>query len=229
MLRRILESLAIVLVATSIAWALEGGQNISISNGEVALSGTIPVANGGTNLTGATDDVIMVGNGTTWESKAVPSCSGNNALQYNTGTNTISCGAIGGGSSITPEISWTTSSDVVIDSGGTATVYVSVNGDVSATENNVTSVSQGGSFTNLRCFSQDGASNVTVEMGDGACTGALTYAGTLSVTPTTALTPTAADTDTESVTAGHCVAFRISISSGTTTGRFSCSYEKSAD
>jgi len=57
-------------------------------------TGTLGVSRGGTNLTTATDDNIPVGNGTTWESKALPSCSNatTSKLLYDTATNTFSCG-----------------------------------------------------------------------------------------------------------------------------------------
>lgn len=61
------------------------------------VSGTLPVANGGTNLTAATDDQTMVGNGTTWQSKAIPNCgSSTQALAYDTSTNTFSCQTVTG-------------------------------------------------------------------------------------------------------------------------------------
>jgi len=58
------------------------------------VSGVLPVANGGTNLNASADDNVMVGNGTTWETKAVPDCdnSGSNHLNYDTGTNAFTCG-----------------------------------------------------------------------------------------------------------------------------------------
>lgn len=58
-------------------------------------TGTLPVANGGTNLTASADDNLPVGNGTTWESKALPSCANGTTdkLLYNISTNTFSCGA----------------------------------------------------------------------------------------------------------------------------------------
>lgn len=63
-------------------------------------TGTLPVAQGGTNLTAASDDNVMVGNATTWQSKAVADCddTGGNHLNYDTGTNAFSCGTSGGGS-----------------------------------------------------------------------------------------------------------------------------------
>lgn len=64
------------------------------------LGATLGVAKGGTNLTAAADDNTMVGNGTTWQTKAVPSCSGaTNALTYNTTTNVWGCNTIAAGGS----------------------------------------------------------------------------------------------------------------------------------
>lgn len=61
------------------------------------VSGTLPVANGGTNLTSATDDAAMIGNGTTWQAAAVPNCSSTNqAIGYDTSSNTFSCQTIAG-------------------------------------------------------------------------------------------------------------------------------------
>lgn len=55
----------------------------------------LPVGNGGTGLTSVTDDTVMVGHGTgVWQSKALPACAdtGGNHLNYDTATNTFSCG-----------------------------------------------------------------------------------------------------------------------------------------
>jgi len=49
---------------------------------------TIPVANGGTNLTSATDDTVMTGNGTTWQAKTIPDCnSSTDKIAYTQSTN----------------------------------------------------------------------------------------------------------------------------------------------
>ncbi len=56
------------------------------------VTGTTPVGNGGTNLTASADDNVMLGNGTTWQSKAVPDCdSSASALNYDVTTNAFSC------------------------------------------------------------------------------------------------------------------------------------------
>ena len=58
-------------------------------------TGTLAVGRGGTNLTASADDNVMVGNGTTWETKAVPSCSGGtDALTYTIATNAFGCNTI---------------------------------------------------------------------------------------------------------------------------------------
>jgi hypothetical protein len=63
------------------------------------VTGTLPVANGGTNLTAAADDNVMLGNGTTWQTKALTDCqdSSGNHLNYTASTNTFSCGTSGDG------------------------------------------------------------------------------------------------------------------------------------
>lgn len=56
------------------------------------VTGTLPVANGGTNLTAAADDNVAVGNGTTWQTKAIADCdSASSALNYDVTTNAFSC------------------------------------------------------------------------------------------------------------------------------------------
>lgn len=72
------------------AWA-----QIALTTG---VTGTLPVANGGTNLTASADDNVMVGNGTTWETKALTSCSAaSSAVTYNTTTNAFGCNTITAG------------------------------------------------------------------------------------------------------------------------------------
>src|SRR5262249_14004534 len=44
------------------------------------------------------DDVLLVGNGTTWQDKTLPTCTdtGGNHLNYDPSTNTFACGTSGG-------------------------------------------------------------------------------------------------------------------------------------
>lgn len=64
------------------------------------VTGTLGVANGGTNLTAAADDNVMVGNGTTWETKALTDCTGaGKAVTYAVSGNTFGCNTITGSGS----------------------------------------------------------------------------------------------------------------------------------
>jgi hypothetical protein len=58
------------------------------------ISGTLGVSQGGTGQTSATDDTVLVGNGTGFDLKTVPGCTdtGGNHLNYTQSTNTFSCG-----------------------------------------------------------------------------------------------------------------------------------------
>jgi hypothetical protein len=60
----------------------------------VDVSNSLGVANGGTGLGSATDDNIMLGDGVNWASQPLPNCNDSSGrhLNYDTATNTISCG-----------------------------------------------------------------------------------------------------------------------------------------
>jgi hypothetical protein len=103
-------------------------------------SGTLPVASGGTNLTTATDDNIMVGNGTTWQSKQIPNCTdtGGQHLNYDTATNSVTCGTSGGGggggSTAFSAITTATNTTAVMTVGTGAQLVPSGTGVVQATQ-----------------------------------------------------------------------------------------------
>ncbi|HLC28314.1 MAG TPA: hypothetical protein VJL07_02590 [Dehalococcoidia bacterium] len=65
-------------------------------NLETEVGSTLPPGAGGTGQTVPTDDNVLVGNGTTWDKKAIPSCqiSSNGVLNYNVATNALSCGTM---------------------------------------------------------------------------------------------------------------------------------------
>lgn len=67
-------------------------QAVSLTMG---WSGQLAVDRGGTNLNAAAEDNVMVGNATTWQSKALTSCSAaTSAVTYNTSTNTFGCNTL---------------------------------------------------------------------------------------------------------------------------------------
>ncbi|HLP79900.1 MAG TPA: tail fiber domain-containing protein [Acidobacteriota bacterium] len=66
-------------------------------------SGAIEYTRGGTGLTSATEDAVMVGaGGSGWQAQTIPDCdvAGTSKLLYDTGTNTFTCGTDGGGNGI---------------------------------------------------------------------------------------------------------------------------------
>lgn len=66
----------------------------------VTLSGTaLPFANGGTGLTSAADDTVLVSSSAAWVATAVPDCTDvtGNHLNYTAASNAFSCGTSGGG------------------------------------------------------------------------------------------------------------------------------------
>jgi fibronectin-binding autotransporter adhesin len=95
----------------------------------------IAVVDGGTNLTVATDDTVMVGNGTTWIAASLPSCSHatNSKLLYDNTANVFSCGTdqsagggttfdtIGSGTNTTAAMVLGTGSSLAVTGTGTAT------------------------------------------------------------------------------------------------------------
>ena len=64
------------------------------TTGVLTLAGKLGIGNGGTNLTSATDDTVMLGNGTTWEAKAVGDCQDTSGkhINYTASSNTFTCG-----------------------------------------------------------------------------------------------------------------------------------------
>jgi len=75
-----------------------GSTTTAVDLATAEAAGTLTVAKGGTNLTAAADDNVMVGNATTWETKAIPTCNvTTQKTHYNTGTNTWTCETDAGG------------------------------------------------------------------------------------------------------------------------------------
>jgi hypothetical protein len=71
-------------------------QNVNLSAGSSFITGTTPAGNGGTGQTAATDDAVLVANGTIFQPKVIPDCqdtaASGNHLNYTQSSNTITCG-----------------------------------------------------------------------------------------------------------------------------------------
>lgn len=135
----------VVSSGASLNFTGSGSINASLFRGQT----TIGVASGGTNVTTSPDDTVMVGNGTTWQTKTLPSCA--NALTskvlYDPTTNTFTCGADQTGSSTFDTLGSGTniSSTMVVGTGGSLTFSGTGNLNASAYHGNaVIAVADGG-------------------------------------------------------------------------------------
>ncbi len=88
----------------------------NLSNTETV--GTLTIAKGGTNLTASNQDEMMIGNGTTWQAKVLPDCTGSTEVcQYNNSTNAWAMVDLGGhtSSTLAGDVSGTIGANVVDD------------------------------------------------------------------------------------------------------------------
>lgn len=83
---------------TSISGVLHGNGTSAFSAANVSLTsevtGTLTATNGGTGQTSATDDSVLLGNGTAFAVAAIPNCTDTRGqhLSYTASTNAFSCG-----------------------------------------------------------------------------------------------------------------------------------------
>ena len=75
---------------SSLTYAGTGSLNASLFRGNAVVG----MADGGTGVSSATDDGVLVGSGAAWVVSIIPSCSNptTSKLLYNNGTNAFSCG-----------------------------------------------------------------------------------------------------------------------------------------
>jgi hypothetical protein len=227
-LSHLIRGLSIIIVGSSIAWAIEGSTNIDVSNGVISLTGTVPVANGGTGVTSAGDTEVLVGDGSSFVALTIPDCdAANEALNFTDGTpNSFSCATISAGTAVYSEV--ILSSETAIDLNNNS-IYLGANGKVSSTENNVQIPLNAGTYSNLGCtVSASPGGTILVEFGVGTCGSALTYGANLSQSLTATGAPTF-DTDNQAVTSGQCVALKASTTTDVSSVHISCSVQKTSN
>jgi hypothetical protein len=93
-------TIAAMVVGSGATFTFSGSGTINAST--YKGNTIVAVVDGGTNLTTATDDAVMIGNGTTWVGTSLPSCSNatTSKLLYDNTSNIFSCGidqSAGGG------------------------------------------------------------------------------------------------------------------------------------
>jgi hypothetical protein len=78
-------------------------------------TGVLPLANGGTGLSTAADDTVMVSSGSAWVAATIPDChAGTTALAYTQATNLFSCQAISVGAGSVTSVAMTVPTGLAI-------------------------------------------------------------------------------------------------------------------
>lgn len=106
----------------SLTFSGSGSVNASLFKGNA----TVAVADGGTNLSSAIEDTTLIGNGTTWQAKVLPSCSNGTTskLLYDASTNQFSCGTDQSGvSTFATLLSGTNASETFVVSAGASLTF----------------------------------------------------------------------------------------------------------
>jgi hypothetical protein len=218
-------ALAWLFFSAQPAMAIEGTSPIVVQNGAISLD-TVPVASGGTGLTSATDDTVMVGNGSAFELKALTNCSGStDAVSYNTTTNAFGCNTISAGSTVYPEISF--NAETKLDQNGD-TLYVGVGGKVSSTKANVVVPIGAGTLANLRCRASGtvGGTSLVATLHKGTCGSESATSTTVTISGTTVVSDTS---NSASITADECIVLALVASGDTNAVHVSCSIQKTAN
>ena len=225
----IIPALMLMLVMSSIAWALSGGTGVALKNGQIGLvndtggiATDLPTA-ASTLLGGtATGDIFYANadatvarleKGTDGEvlklASGIPSWAAETTAAFSKSLVTFT-------------------SETSIDLGDTEVLYMGAGGRLCASTAEakcVTPIQTTASFQNLICYASGavGGTSLTVAFGDGDCTTGLTY-GSLASVPT-GTTPVNS-TNTEAVTGGQCFALKITSAGNTNAVHINCTAEK---
>jgi hypothetical protein len=231
----IIPAFSLMLVMSSIAWAISASSPIKLENGTISLDGTVPVANGGTNLAtySGADRVIVSSGATTLVASQLPSsCSASDkALAYNTSGQAFTCNDIPSDTN-TQLLTFQSESKINANVSGSVFPFIGAGGSTSLTVGDVQTVSRAAAtYSNLACtISGDPGANLTITLVYGTC-------GTLGSTSTTqtvtfvngnGTSTIQKDTDsTQAVDADKCIALKATSDGNPAAVFVNCNIEKS--
>ncbi len=193
-----------------------------------AITGLLPVANGGHGAAPGADDQVFMSSSTSagaW--KTLTDCDGaTNAVTYDTATNAWGCNTISSGTTIPPPLCASTMGDIT---GGT-TVHLSFAAAGDSSQGRAQTIATTNmSLDNLKCVSSvapTSGQSYTATIADGACTGALTdSSGQIATVSGTGRTGAEAGA-AEAVTSGECYALKLVASATAATGVVTCCVER---
>lgn len=225
----------------SSALALSAGNGVTLSNGAVSvdlttLSGTVPIANGGTGQSSQTAGFDALDPLTTKGDLIVH--NGTNSIRVGVGTNNyvltadsaqasgVKWAAVTSGTNAIVSLSTVTPVTVL----SATPVYVSLGGNVSTTESNVrTPIASAVTFGNLQCVASSGTTNaITAVLGTAACGTTANVTSKAQVVMSATANTTGTSSGSTAVTAGECAVIKLTAGTDAAATTINCSYERTA-
>lgn len=190
----LIPAISLMMVMSSIAWALSGGTNITLENGTIALSGQVAIANGGTGQASKTAAFDALSPLTTRGDLIVEDSSGNNARLAVGSDTTYFLGTDGTdpvweappNTQTKSYLAFTSETKIDLNS---STVYIGPGGRLSSNLAEVqTPLGTDATFDNLACaVSADPTATINVSLVYGDCVASAGSPGNTSSNQTVAL------------------------------------------
>lgn len=229
-------AVSLTLVMPPVAWAITASSPLKLENGSLTLDGTVPVANGGTNIaaySGANYVLVSTGTTTLAEKILPASCSASNkALAYDNSNQTFSCNTIPSAGTDTNLLTFQSESKIDVNVSGSVFPFIGAGGSVSLTVDDVQTVNRAAAtYSNLTCtLSGDPTANLTITLVYGACGTLASTSSTQTVTFVNGEDSSTIEKDddsTQAVDALKCIALKATSDGNPGAVFVNCNIEKS--
>ena len=246
----IIPAFTLMIVMSSIAWAINSTSPITLENGTIGFDSTATLSNdtsgtagglstalvitsGGTGVAAIADNQLFVGSGTNTVAVGTLTDCPTGGISFTASGNTFGCTAIPSDSTIASILAFQSETKIDVDTAATNAVYIGAGGRVSTSVGEVQTVFyDAANLNNLACtISADPTANLTVVLLHGVC-------NTLGTTSTTQ-TLTFANSDTAAtvrkvgaavadaaIAAGECAALKVSSDANPDAVFVNCAIEK---